>query len=236
MEELFHSYRTEDGFICIEQRGVRCFLFEGTRKALLVDCAFEGDLKAYCETLTDKPVQVVITHADGDHTGGAGSFDRVYMHPAEFARYYEKNNALARAEALWEGDTINLGNWRFEVVLIPGHTPGGIALLERDRRFLIGGDTIQSAPIYMFGDGRNMPAFLASMQKLQKMRNAFDKVYASHHNLVEDPAIIDDLESFAREVLEGDLPAPETVQGHWPADLNVKLYSRGNAHFLMTAG
>ena len=234
MNEEFTSFVTEDGFLCIDQRGVRCFLFVGEEKALLVDCAFEGDLKSYCETLTDKPIQVVITHADGDHTGCAGGFDKVYMHPAEFARYYEKNSAAAStpAEALWEGDVIDLGGWRFEVVLIPGHTPGGIALLEREKRFLIGGDTIQSGAIFMFGDGRNMPAFLASMEKLQKMRGDFDKIYASHHNLIEKPEVIDDLESFARDVLAGNLPEPSPVEDSWLPP-QVKVFSKGNAHFLM---
>ena len=27
---------------------------------------------------------------------------------------------------LWEGDVIDLGYWKFEVILTPGHTPGSI--------------------------------------------------------------------------------------------------------------
>ena len=228
----FTSYKTEDGFTCIEQQGVRSFLFEGADRALLVDCCFGGDLKSYCETLTDKPIQVVITHADGDHTGGAKGFDRLWMHPAEFARYYEKNNVLAVAEPLWENTVIDLGSWCFEVVLIPGHTPGGIALLEREKRFLIGGDTLQSGGIFMFGDGRNMPAFLASMKKLQTLRGAFDRIYASHNNLIEKPEIIDSLEDFAGDVLAGNLPEPEAAEGGFLPP-NVKIYSKGDAHFLL---
>ena len=236
MREGFTSYVTEDGFLCIEQGGVRCFLFIGEREALLVDCAFEGDLKTYCETLTDKPIRVVITHADGDHTGGAIGFEKLCMHPAEFSRYYEKNSVSASvpASALWENTVIDLGNWRFEVVLIPGHTPGGIALLEREKRFLIGGDTIQSGAVFMFGEGRNMPAFLSSMEKMQQLRGSFDKIYASHHNLIESPDVIDDLESFARDVLAGNLPEPAPTEDSWLPP-QVKLFSRGKAHFLMSA-
>jgi glyoxylase-like metal-dependent hydrolase (beta-lactamase superfamily II) len=236
MSDGFTSFVTEDGFICIEQRGVRCFLFIGEKEALLVDCAFEGDLKSYCETLTDKPIRVVITHADGDHTGGAEGFDRLYMHPAEFDRYYEKNSVSAAvpAAAVWENSVIDLGKWQFEVVLIPGHTPGGIALLEREKRFLIGGDTIQSGAIFMAMDGRNMPAFLASMEKLQQMRGTFDKIYASHNNLIESPDVINDLESFARDVLAGNLPEPVQPEDSWLPP-QVKLFSRGKAHFLLDA-
>ncbi|MCR4607257.1 MAG: MBL fold metallo-hydrolase [Oscillospiraceae bacterium] len=231
-EKKFSTYLTEDGFWCIEQMGVRSFLFVGDSEALLVDCCFGGDLRSVCEGITDKPLRVVITHADGDHTGCARQFEKIYMHPAEFDRYYLKNNHDAPAAPLWEGDVIDIGTFRFEVILIPGHTPGSIALLEREKRFVIGGDSIASGPIFMFGDGRNVPAFLASMEKLKNLRADFDKVYGSHHRLIEDPAVIDDLASFASDVLEGDLPEPQDDPGG-KAPPHVRLYCRGNAGFLL---
>ena len=231
-DKAFKVSFTQDGFWCIEQMGVRSFLFVGDEEALLVDCCFDGDLKTVCKDITDKPVRVVITHADGDHTGCARQFDKVYMHPAEFDRYYLKNDPVAPAAPLWEGDVIDIGAFRFEVFLIPGHTPGSIVLLERDKRFLIGGDSLQAAPIFMFGEGRNVPAYLASMEKMKNLRDGFDRIYASHHSLIEDPAIIDDLALFAGDVIAGDLPEPtDDPGGHAPP--HVKLYSRGNAHFLL---
>lgn len=229
---VFKSYPAKDGFICIEQMGVRSFLFIGQEEALLVDCCFGGDLKSVCRNLTDKPLRVVLTHADGDHTGCAVQFEKIYMHPAEFDRYYLKNNPVAPAAPLWEGDRIDIGTFCFEVILIPGHTPGSIALLEREKRFLLGGDSIQSAPIYLFGEGRNVPAYLASMEKMKNLRGSFDKVYASHHDLIEDPAVLDELAAFAEDVIAGDLPEPQDDPGGHTPDY-VKLYSRGNAHFLL---
>ncbi len=231
-EKKFSTSLTEDGFWCIEQMGVRSFLFVGDSEALLVDCCFGGDLRSVCEGITDKPIRVVITHADGDHTGCARQFEKIYMHPAEFDRYYLKNNHDAPAAPLWEGDVIDIGTFRFEVILIPGHTPGSIVLLEREKRFVIGGDSIASGPIFMFGDGRNVPAFLASMEKLKNLRADFDKVYGSHHRLIEDPAVIDDLASFAADVLAGDLPEPQDDPGG-KAPPHVRLYCRGNAGFLL---
>ena len=87
-DSRYNVFQTEDGFWCVEQSFVRSFLFVGEQEALLVDCLLDGDLKALCERITDKPVRVVITHADGDHTGCAGQFDTIYMHPTEFDRYY----------------------------------------------------------------------------------------------------------------------------------------------------
>lgn len=42
---------------------------------------------------------------------------------------------------------------------------------------------MQIGNIFMFGDGRNFPAYIASMKKLESMRDAFDVVYASHYTL-----------------------------------------------------
>ena len=48
----------------IDEDWTRFFLFEGEKKALLVDTGFgKGDLHALVEGLTDRPVMVVNTHA-----------------------------------------------------------------------------------------------------------------------------------------------------------------------------
>ena len=58
-----------------------CYLVEGTDYALLIDSIIGiGNLKAYCETLTDKPIKVVNTHAHSDHIGGNFHFDHCYLH------------------------------------------------------------------------------------------------------------------------------------------------------------
>ncbi|MGB8453867.1 MAG: MBL fold metallo-hydrolase [Anaerocolumna sp.] len=103
---------------------------------------------------------------------------------------------------IWEGDIIDLGNYCFEVLLIPGHTPGSIALLEREKRFLIGGDSIQTGKIFMFGNGRNFDAFRASMLKLQGLLEAFDLIYSSHNELIVKPEILKQLYIGAGKVMD----------------------------------
>ena len=41
------------------------------------------------------------------------------------------------AAAPGEGDTLECGGYRFEVLHIPGHTPGSIALLDREHGLLL---------------------------------------------------------------------------------------------------
>ena len=58
-----------------------CYLVEGRDYALLIDTMMGwGNLAAYCDTLTDKPVKLVNTHAHPDHTGGNFHFEACYLH------------------------------------------------------------------------------------------------------------------------------------------------------------
>lgn len=207
---VYRSIPLGPGFIAIEEASdVRMFLFEGEQEAILIDAGFgKGDLKAFAATLTDKPItKVILTHADMDHTGCCNQFDEVWMHPAEFDRFRAAGMAdVNRVRPLWEGDEIRIGNRTLTVVLIPGHTPGSIALLDRENRMLISGDSVQNGTIYMFGPGRNMPALLHSLDKLQAMSDSFDTIYPSHSDVTVSPEILPEIKQAALDVLAGKIP------------------------------
>ncbi|MBQ8975038.1 MAG: MBL fold metallo-hydrolase, partial [Oscillospiraceae bacterium] len=71
------AVKIEEGAFRIEDNGVRMFLFIGTEKALLVDTGFgnAGSVRALVRSLTDKPIYLVNTHADDDHTGKNAEFE-----------------------------------------------------------------------------------------------------------------------------------------------------------------
>ena len=174
----------------IEENGVRSLLFTGSCKALLIDTGFgSGNIREVVEGLTNLPVTLVNTHADRDHLGCNKLFEKAYMHPAEFDRYHQAMGGEFVAEPLWEGDIIDLGGRFFEVVLIPGHTPGSITLLDAENKILISGDSVQAGTIYMFGAGRNIYAYIQSMIKLVNMRKSFETIYPSHGAFPVDAVI-----------------------------------------------
>jgi len=221
--------KLQDNFWSIDQQGVRAFLFVGADNAVLIDTCYGGDIKAVCESLTDKPITLITTHSDPDHIGGDGQFERHYLHEAEFPRYAAKTQKEVPALPLAEGDTIVVGDYTLEVILIPGHTPGSIALLDRKHKILLSGDTVQTDCIYMYGDGRDLSAFRKSIEKLEAIyqEGAFDTVYASHGDVPVPADILADHRILADEIRNGTAiplgPAPE-----WFPD-TVKTYGWGRA-------
>ena len=118
------TYSIEDGF-------VRCFLIIGEQKALLVDSGVSGESAlSIAKALTDKPVELICTHADRDHIAGNGEFCHFMMHPSEAANYYNMNNGTGTFIPVEDNQILDLGRRKIRIILIPGHTPGSIALLD----------------------------------------------------------------------------------------------------------
>ena len=70
---------------------VYCYLLDGDNYALVIDTMYGyGNLRAFCETLTDKPMKVVNTHFHGDHIGGNYHFDEAYIHWRDLPLFYAK--------------------------------------------------------------------------------------------------------------------------------------------------
>ncbi len=229
------TIKVDEHFWILDEGGVRSFLFEGTDKAMLVDTGFGSiPLKEMIEEVTSLPVFVVLTHADGDHTGANKDFDEIYMHPAEMDYYnyrLPEGCTMANVKPLWEGEVVDLGHWKFEVVLTPGHTPGSIMLLEKEKRMLISGDSIQAGEIFMFNQGRNIPAFVASMEKLIKMSDAFDTIWPSHSECPLNADIIPGILKGIKDLTEGKLVAEE-VSADMPWVKGCKCYRSDVVSFM----
>lgn len=218
--------RVFDGIWSIDQDFVRCFLITGQERAVLLDtCDSDGDLPRVVRTLTELPVSVIHTHADPDHIGASARFEITYMHPSEFALLNSVYSSSLHPSPLREGEIINLGGRDLEVILIPGHTPGSIALLDRERRILFSGDTIKDNMIYMFGPGRSLAAYLDSLRRLYLMQDSFDTILPSHGSLPIGKDILADLLEGTECLLSGSLAA-SAVEG-----MPCKLYTYKKASF-----
>ncbi len=214
----------------IEEGFVRFFLLTGNREALLIDSGMQaGKAKETAESITSLPLKIIISHGDPDHIGSNFQFESVYMHKAE-VEYYGMKNGKGRAVAVEEGKVLDLGDRPLEIIHIPGHTPGSIGILDVNARLLFGGDTVQqNSEIFMFGPGRNLPAYIASLQKLLKMKDRFDTVLACHGDLPLGNDAVEKLLAGAEKVLAGKAGFTEKTM---PFGAHVKACDAGCAVLL----
>lgn len=111
-----------------------------------------------------------------------------------------------------DGDEIDLGSRKLRIIHLPGHTPGSIAVLDISRRVLISGDPVQEhGRIFMFGVHRNMPDYIASLEKLEKMRPEFDEIWPSHADLPLSTDCIKRLHDGAVKVLNREISGKKTT-------------------------
>ena len=189
----------------IDNNGTRIFILEGQERTMVIDSGMTlPETRQIAGSLSDKPLMLCNTHADIDHISGNDAFDTVYMHPSELVFYNHTGKHTHRIKALYEGDVIDLGDRKVEIIEIPGHTCGCIAFLDRKYRVLISGDSIQNnSRIFMFGPYRDLTAYNLSFEHLKKWHGLYDEIWPSHGDLPLTEEMIDILIKDVMKIKEG---------------------------------
>lgn len=164
-------------FYILDTGRVRAFLIIGAMRAILIDTCFQEDhIIDEVKKLTNKRIDVVLTHGDFDHLGGLADFQKCYVHVKD-SQMIHCDIAISYLKSR---DEISVGDYCFEVIEIPGHSYGSIALLDRKKKLLLSGDTVQKGPIFMFGNHRNLDLYIDSLQKLKRISD-IEVILPSHH-------------------------------------------------------
>ena len=220
-----HTYR-------IDEEGVRFFLLEGTGKALLIDSGMMvHNAKEIAGTLTSLPIFLLNTHGDIDHVGSNEEFESFYMNDAEASNYYKVQKKKGVIIPLENGDILDLGDRKLEIITLPGHTPGSIGVLDASRGWLFSGDPVQDGSIFMFGVEREMHAYIRSLEKLEGYMDRFEFVFPSHGTCPLSSDYIPRLREKAKDVLEGKTKG-ELIRIH---GMNVMKHDVALASFLLDA-
>jgi glyoxylase-like metal-dependent hydrolase (beta-lactamase superfamily II) len=73
------------------------------------------------------------------------------------------------ARVVDEGDVIDLGNRQFEVLHLPGHSPGSIGLWEKSTGTLFSGDSIYDGPLLDEFPTSSISDYVRTMQRLRHL-------------------------------------------------------------------
>lgn len=213
-----------DAWVAIDERtwryedeGVRVFLLAGARQALLIDAGMKvKGLTALARQVTDLPLALLNTHADIDHIAADSEFEHIYLSPFELCHPEMRHRRSDTVCALWDADTLDLGDRTLEIVALPGHTPGSVAVLDRESGALFSGDPIQrNGRIFMFGPLRSLAAYIISLERLMRRSDEIGPIWPSHGDCPLTMDVVAALIEGARGIESGALGYTiDNVFGH----------------------
>jgi glyoxylase-like metal-dependent hydrolase (beta-lactamase superfamily II) len=217
------------------------YLIVGEKRALLFDTGMGiSDIKKVTSELTGLPIIVLNSHTHDDHVGGNWQFTDMYGMDTDFTRKNAMGSQEdAQAEitpdqicgalpagfdpktyatrpwkitaVILDGDRLDLGGRKLEVVATPGHTPDAIALIDRGNGLLFTGDTYYPAPIWLFRPETNLVAYAASIRRLAALAPEVKLVLGAHNIPVAAPAVLGQLVSGFDKVQAGKTsPVPDS--------------------------
>jgi len=157
-------------------------------------------LREHIPLVTEKSVVAVASHTHFDHMGCHHEFEDRCVHSAEadlmahptrrntladpyvtdeiFTRlppapYISAEYAVRSAPAtrlLSDGDVVDLGDRRFDVIHTPGHSPGGIMLFERASGILFSGDIVYDGPLIDDAYHSNLEDYVTTMKRIYDLQ------------------------------------------------------------------
>lgn len=194
-----------------------------------------GDFAKLVSELSSKRPIVLQSHAHWDHIGASYRFDRVLVHPSEAdeLRRGLSNEEFSpmfgpgkiELERLPQGfnpktafipgtepsgwvstdDQIDLGGRVLQAYHTPGHTPGGITVLDRQSRTLFPGDAINLDWIYLFTPTSDPAAWYHTIRLLRDLADEVDIIRPSHGPALT-PADVREIADAYKDVWSGRKP------------------------------
>ena len=153
-------------------------------------------LREHVPLVTEKPLVAIASHTHFDHIGCHHEFEHRCVHSAEadLLSHPTRQNTLAdpyvsddiftalppapyrsstysvkaapATRTLEDGDVIDLGRRRLEVIHTPGHSPGGVALWESATATLFSGDIVYDGPLIEDAYHSNSTDYYNTMTRL----------------------------------------------------------------------
>lgn len=233
-QPLFRTKYLGKGIYMIQDIvGVEMYLIEGDKKAVLLDTGIGiGNLKDVVEKMTDKPIEVYLTHGHVDHAGGIYNFEKVwveeqdvrllqshsqvefrfdfasaYIHElksVEDMKKYMPYGKEIQLGVVRYGDIIDLGNRRLQVVNLKGHTQGSIGFYDEKTKTLFAGDGCNNSTFLFLEEATSVAEYKATLLELREEWMKKVEHFIICHEYIEIPvSVVDDVIECCDMVMEG---------------------------------
>ncbi len=192
-----------------------------------------GDMRQLVSHLTRLPITVLNSHSHFDHIGGNWQFTEVFGVNSPYTRrntgggtheqlreavlpericgnlptgFKSENYAIPPfriSRFVRDGEVLNLGDRRVEILFTPGHAPDALCLLDRKNKLLFTGDTFYAGPIFLYTPETDMDSYGRSVEKLARLVPQIELVLPSHNFPVAKPEMLMRLSAAFHQVRSG---------------------------------
>lgn len=203
------------------------YLLNGTDYSLLIDTGLGiENIAEEVYNWTQKPVIAIATHIHWDHIGGHRYFPEFYVHEeevgwlaGEFPLTMEQIKAFVvercelpegfdvekyeffqgtPARILRDGEVMDIGGRKIEVLHTPGHSPGHMCFYEEKSGYLFTGDLVYKDTLFAYYPSTDPEAYLSSLERIAAL--PVKKVFPAHHSLDIRPSIITEMRNAFRQL------------------------------------
>ena len=192
-----------DSVYVVKDRFVNAYIFKGKHEYLMVDAGFGKDnFHSQLNKLgiaPEKITTILLTHADGDHTGSIGLFTNplIYLHKNEEQMINGQTAKMGPFKTKWKygpymlfesNDTLFIDGLRIKIIHTPGHTPGSVCFVINDD-YLVTGDNLVvvngKAEHFVEQFNMNTPLQIESIKAIPDLKS-FKYILMAHHGIIKN--------------------------------------------------
>ena len=199
------------------------YVVKGAQRDIVVDTGLGlASLRRFIEPIAPNPL-LVCSHSHYDHMGSNWEFDERIIHAAEapIVAHPTRENTFADPilqtvdfyEMPWDnfdandwqpqpapatslmndGDILDLGDRKLEVLHTPGHSWGSVCLWDETNKILFCADTVYEGELFDFLPCSDIPTYIQNMKRLRDL--PVEIAFPGHNKILDGAAfrkVIDD--------------------------------------------
>lgn len=201
------------------------YLVEGNERAILIDAGTDiKNLDKIVSSITSKPVTLIATHVHSDHTGPSiNCFSEIWINPNDTVLIpFVMGNYKGKVNYLENGEILDLGGRKIEVVYNPGHTPGSTSFIDKKAGYGFSGDAFGSSLLLLTVD---FSTFIDTCEKITAKMEAqgIKYLYPGHYynNNEETIEKIREMQQLSKKVLSGEIESKPNTDNNFGLRLAV---------------